>query len=199
LFNSVTRTWSTFVNAAAVVTSDPGCAGDSDGDVICAVNAIISNVNVVAVNRYSSGRWQGFLNLQGGLSSGPSCKTLGIKGQVMCFVRSTNSAQYERLFLSGQWTTSNWTGWRGISGGSATEKVSCALLSPATGALACATSSTADGYLYTASFDGTNWTAFVKTGNKPIWSSPSCAALAAGRATCTVVLTNNLAASVTGP
>jgi hypothetical protein len=199
LLNTTTSTWGLFKTVAATLTSAPGCAGDNDGDVICAMNGLPTAGNdTIIVNRFDGAKWAGFLTLQGAISgSSPSCTPLGVKGQVVCFDRASNLAIYANMFKSGTWLTTNWTGWRGITGGNIGPRVSCAM--PSAGSLACGVTYVPDSFLYAGTFDGTNWTSFTKVGTKPISGGPACAGLSAGKVMCTVVGLNNLASSVTGP
>jgi hypothetical protein len=199
LFTTTTSTWGSFKSVAATLTSGPGCAGDNDGDVICAMNGLPTAGNdTIIVNRFDGAKWEGFLTLQGSISgSSPSCTPLGVKGQVVCFDRANNLAIYYNLFKSGTWGNSNWTGWHGITGGNIGPRVSCAM--PSAGSLACGILYVPDSFMYAATFDGTNWTSFTKVGTKPISGGPACAGFASGQVLCTVVGLNNQAGSVTGP
>jgi hypothetical protein len=199
-FNTTTSAWGKFVTATGSITSAPGCAGDNDGDVICAVAGIVNNSDSFLVNRYDGSKWEGFLNLDNGSPSTPTpaCASLGLRGQVACFERSSDTF-YANRFQSGLWSTDNWSGWRGITGGHDGPRISCALLSAASGSLACGVRSLRDAFMYAGTFDGTNWSGFTKVGNKPIWTGPGCAVLSAGKAICVVVGINNQAGSVTGP
>jgi hypothetical protein len=199
LLNTTTSTWGSFKTVAATLTSGPGCAGDNDGDVICAMNGLPTAGNdTIIVNRFDGSKWEGFLTLQGGISgSSPSCTSLGIKGQVVCFDRANNLAIYANMFKSGLWSTSDWTGWRAITGGNIGPRVSCAM--PSAGTLACGVLYVVDSFMYAATFDGTAWTAFTKVGTKPISAGPACATLSSGKVTCSVVGLNNQTSSTTGP
>jgi hypothetical protein len=199
LFTTTTSTWGTFKTVAAMLTSGPGCAGDNDGDVICAMNGLPTAGNdTIIVNRFDGAKWEGFLTLQGGISgSSPSCTPLGVKGQVVCFDRSSNLAIYANKFNSGIWENQNWTGWRGITTGNIGPRVSCAI--PSAGSLACGILYVVDSFMYAATYDGTNWSAFTKVGLKPIIAGPACAALSSGKVLCAAVGLNNLAVSTTGP
>jgi hypothetical protein len=200
LLNTTTSTWGSFKTVAATLTSGPGCAGDNDGDVICAMNGLPTAGNdTIMVNRFDGSKWEGFLTLQGGISgTSPNCTSLGVKGQVMCFDRANNMSMYANMFKSGLWATTNWTGWRGISNGPLGPRISCAIT--AAGKLACGLLYVVDSFMYTGTFDGTNWSAFsTKVGTKPISSGPACAVLSAGKVLCAVVGLNNQASSTTGP
>lgn len=199
LLNTATSTWGSFKIVAATLTSAPGCANDNNGDVICAMNALVTATNdTIVVNRFDGSKWEGFLTLQGGISgSSPSCTSIGVKGQVVCFDRANNLAIYANLFKSGLWSTTNWTGWRGITGGNIGPRVGCAM--PSAGKLACGVLYVPDSFMYTATFDGTNWTAFAKVGVKPMAAGPACATLANGKVICAAVGLNSQAVSLTGP
>jgi hypothetical protein len=198
-FNSATSTWGKFQTAAATTTDAPGCAGDNDGDVICAVDAIVNNANTTVVNRFDGSKWEGFLTLNTISSASPLCTSLGLKGQVECFDRGSDDTIFANRFASGLWSTSNWSGWRRISGSPASAKISCALLSVSSGSLACAIRSWGDSSMYAATYDGTSWAGFKKVGTKPIIAGPGCAVLSGGKAICVVVGISNQAGSVTGP
>jgi len=199
ILNTTTSTWGSFKTEAASLTSGPGCAGDNDGDVICAMNGFPSaGNNTILVNRFDGSKWEGFLTLQGGISgTSPSCTTLGVKGQVVCFDRANNMGIYANQFNSGIWQNSNWTGWRGISGGPLGPRASCAMTSP--GLLACGILYLVDSFMYTATYNGSSWSAFAKVGTKPIGAGPACAQLSSGKAICAAVGLNNQAVSITGP
>ena len=199
LLNTATSTWGSFKVVAAMLTSSPGCAGDNDGDVICAMNALVTSTNdTIVVNRFDGSKWEGFLTLQGGISgSSPSCTPLGVKGQVVCFDRANNLLIYANMFKSGIWATTNWTGWRGITSGNIGPRVSCAM--PVAGSLACGVQYVPDSFMYAATFDGANWSSFTKLGTKPISAGPACATLSGGKVICTVVGLNNQSSSTTGP
>jgi hypothetical protein len=199
LLNTATSTWGTFKTVAATLTSGPGCAGDNDGDVICAMNGLATAGNdTIIVNRFDGSKWAGFLTLQGSISgTAPSCTPLGVKGQVVCFDRANNLAIYANMFKSGIWQNSNWTGWRGITSGNIGPRVSCAQTSP--GALACGVLYVVDSFMYAGTFDGTSWTSFTKVGIKPISAGPACAALGGGKVICGAIGLNNQAVSTTGP
>jgi hypothetical protein len=199
ILNTSTSAWGSFKTVAAMLTSAPGCANDNNGDVICAMNALVTATNdTIVVNRFDGAKWEGFLTLQGGISgSSPSCTSLGVKGQVVCFDRANNLAIYANLFKSGLWQNSNWSGWRGITGGNFGPRVSCAM--PSAGSIACGVLYVPDSFMYTATFDGTTWTAFGKIGTKPMAAGPACATLANGKVICAAVGLNSQAGSVTGP
>jgi hypothetical protein len=191
-------TWGKFLNTSATLTSAPACAGDTDGDVICLANGIVNNVNTVVANRYNGSKWDGFLSLGGAVSGVPPvCSTLGVKGQVMCFDRANNTAYYRNMFKSGIWQNSNWTGWGGITAGEVGPRISCAQTSA--GNLACGIVFLGDSFLYTGTFNGTTWSAFAKTGLKPVFGGPACASLSSTKAICAVVGINTQTLSVTGP
>jgi hypothetical protein len=116
---------------------------------------------------------------------------------VVCFDRAYNTAIYANMFKSGIWQNSNWTGWRGITGGSIGPRVSCAM--PSAGSLACGILYLVDSFMYAATFDGTNWSSFAKMGTKPIIAGPACGVLSSGKVLCAVVGLNNQALSTTGP
>lgn len=198
--DTTAKTWGKVSNVAATLTSAPSCASDNDRDVICAMNALVTATNdTIVVNRFDGAKWEGFLTLQGSISgTSPYCTPLGTKGQVVCFDRANNLGIYANMFKSGSWATTNWTGWRGITGGNIGPRVSCAMTTA--GALACGVRYVPDSMMYAATFDGTTWSAFAKVGTKPIWDGPSCATLSSGKAICAVVgMANNQAGSVTGP
>jgi hypothetical protein len=199
LLNTTTSTWGTFKTVAAMLTSGPGCANDNDGDVICAMNALVTPTNdTIIVNRFDGAKWEGFLTLQGSISgSSPSCTPLGVKGQVVCFDRASNLALYANKFNSGIWQNSNWTGWGYIGAGNIGPRVSCAMSSP--GALACGVLYVVDSFMYAATYNGSSWSAFAKVGTKPISGGPACAQLSSGKVTCAVVGLNNQGLSTTGP
>jgi hypothetical protein len=199
VLNTSTSTWGSFKTVAATLTSGPACAGDNDGDVICAMNGLASAGNdTVIVNRFDGSKWAGFLTLQASISgSSPSCTSLGVKGQVVCFDRASNLAIYANQFNSGIWETQNWTGWRGITSGNIGPRVSCGMTSA--GSLACGVLYVVDSFMYTATYNGSTWTAFAKVGTKPIMAGPACATLSSGKVMCTVVGLNNQGLSVTGP
>jgi hypothetical protein len=197
--DTTAKTWSKVSNVAATLTSAPSCAPDKDRDVICAMNAQVTATNdTIVVNRFDGAKWEGFLTLQGSISgSSPYCTPLGTKGQVVCFDRASNLAMYANMFKSGTWATSNWTGWRNITGGNMGPRVSCGITT--VGTIACGFRYVPDSSMYGATFDGTTWSTFVKVGPKPIWDGPSCATLSSAKVICAVVGINNQAASVTGP
>jgi hypothetical protein len=56
-----------------------------------------------------------------------------------------------------------------------------------------------DHLMYENTYNGTQWTGYVKVGGPPITAGPSCASYASGKAMCVVVGLNNQALSVTGP
>jgi hypothetical protein len=199
LLNTATSTWGTFKVVTAVLTSGPGCAGDSDGDVICAMNGLPTAGNdTILVNRFDGSKWEGFLTLQGAISgTSPSCTSLGVKGQVVCFDRANNLAIYANQFNSGIWENQNWTGWRGITSGNIGPRMSCAITSA--GSLACGVLYVPDSFMYTATYNGTTWSAFAKVGTKPMIAGPACATLSSGKVICAAVGLNNQASSITGP
>jgi hypothetical protein len=163
------------------------------------MNALVTPANdTIVVNRFDGAKWEGFLTLQGGISgSSPSCTPLGVKGQVVCFDRASNLIIYANMFKSGIWATTNWTGWRAITGGNIGPRVSCGMTTA--GHLACGVLYVPDSFMYAATFDGTSWTSFGKVGTKPASAGPACAALSSGKAICAVVGLNNQASSSTGP
>jgi hypothetical protein len=199
LLNTATSTWGSFKVVAGMLTSAPGCAGDSDGDVICAMNALVTATNdTIVVNRFDGAKWEGFLTLQGGISgTSPSCTPLGVKGQVVCFDRANNLAMYANMFKSGLWATTNWTGWRPITGANIGPRLSCAMSTA--GHLACGVQYMPDSFMYAATFDGSTWTSFGKVGTKPISAGPACGTLSSGKVLCAVVGFNNQSSSTTGP
>ncbi len=199
LLTTTSSTWGSFKTVTATLTSGPGCAGDNDGDVICAMNGLPTAGNdTIIVNRFDGSKWEGFLTLQGSISgSSPSCTPLGVKGQVVCFDRASNLAIYANKFNSGIWETQNWTGWRGITGGNIGPRVSCA--EPSAGSLACGVIYVPDSFLYTATYDGTTWTSFAKVGAKPISGGPACSEFSGGKVLCSLVGINNQSVSTTGP
>jgi hypothetical protein len=199
VLDTTASAWGAFKTVAAALTSGPGCANDNDGDVICAMNALASaGNNTIVVNRFDGAKWAGFLTLQGSISgSSPTCTSLGVKGQVVCFDRASNTAIYANMFKSGTWQNSNWTGWRGITAGSVGPRVSCAM--PSAGSLACGILYLVDSFMYAGTFDGTNWSTFTKLGTKPIIAGPACAVLSSGKVICAVAGLNNQTLSVTGP
>jgi hypothetical protein len=199
ILNTTTSTWGSFKTVAATLTSGPGCASDNDGDVICAMNGLPTAGNdTILVNRFDGSKWAGFLTLQGSISgTSPSCASLGVKGQVVCFDRANNLAIYANKFNSGIWENQNWTGWRAITGGNIGSRVSCAM--PTSGTLACGILYVPDSFMYAATYDGTNWSAFAKVGAKPISAGPACASLSTGKVTCAAIEFNNQAVSTTGP
>jgi hypothetical protein len=199
LLNTATSTWGTFKTVTAMLTSGPGCAGDNDGDVICAMNGLPTAGNdTIIANRFDGSKWEGFLTLQGGISgSSPSCTPLGVKGQVVCFDRANNLGIYANQFNSGIWENQNWTGWRLITGGNIGPRVSCAMTSP--GSLACGILYVVDSFMYAATYNGTTWSSFTKVGAKPISAGPACAAFSSGKVTCAAVGLNNQGVSATGP
>jgi len=192
--------WSKIIVSKATLTTGPSCAGDNDGDVICAMAALASpGNNTIIANRFSGSKFDGFLTLQANLSGdAPICNSLGVKGQVMCFVRASNTAIYRNMFKSGIWQNSNWTGWGNIAGGESSPRISCGM--PSAGTLACLVHYVGDGMLYGGTFDGTNWSAFsTKVGSKPTNAGPACAEYNSGSVICAGVGTNSQAFSVTGP
>ena len=199
IFTTATMTWGKVSNVAATLTSAPSCASDNDRDVICAMNALVTPTNdTIVVNRFDGAKWEGFLTLQGGISgTSPYCTSLQVKGEVVCFDRANNLAFYWNMFKGGQWANSNWTGWRGLTGGNFGPRASCGITTA--GTIACAFRYVPDSMMYAATFDGTTWSTFTKVGPKPIWDGPSCSALSAGKTICAVVGINNQVGSVTGP
>ena len=193
--------WGKFINAKASLTSAPSCASDNDNDVICTMIAIVTATNnTVITNRFNGSKWDGFLTLQANISGDPPiCTALGgVKGQVMCFVRASNTAIYRNMFKSGIWQNSNWTNWGAITGGLVGPRISCG--QPTAGTLACGVRYLGDSFMYTGTFDGTNWSSFnTKVGTKQILGSPSCTEFSGGVFLCATVGLNTQVSSTTGP
>jgi len=199
VFNGTT--WGHFSTIATSATTPAGCTSDDNGDVICIADAIVNNLNSTVVNRFDGAKWNGLLALSNLPSSAnPVCLALGggtSAGQVDCFVDGFNStAAFVTHFNGGVWQLSDWSGFAQVSG-NVTPRTSCGLLS--TGSIACAWINIQDSLLYENTFNGTQWTGYVKVGGPPIIGGPACTAFATGKAMCIVVGLNNQASSVTGP
>jgi len=189
--------WAKVVTAKGVtITTAPGCASDSNGDVICEMLGMVNNLQVIEVNRFIGTKWEGFLTLPGNGADGATCTSLGTKGQVACFIRAINTVIYGDQFKSGTWTTTNWTGFVALTSNSE-QKSSCGQVS--SGSIACAFINQSDSLMYARTFDGTNWGSYLKVGTVPSIGGPSCSGLSSGNVLCVVIGTNTQAQSVTGP
>jgi hypothetical protein len=195
-------TWGKFSTAMTSVTSAPGCSNDDKGDVICIANAIVNGGNSTVVNRFDGARWNGLLNLaQSAPSNGnPVCAALGggsFKGHELCIGIAWNSnAAFASFFNGGIWQGSDWSGF-GQMTGNIEPVISCGLLSP--GSITCAAINLQDAFLYEDTFNGSNWTGYVKVGGPPLVTGPSCTPFTSGKVMCVVVGLNNEALSVSGP
>lgn len=189
--------WGAFINAKATLIGAPGCASDSDRDVICLMMGIDANgLQNMLVNRFIGSKWEAFLTLNGNGADGATCVDIGVPGQVDCFIRAVNTVVYVNHFKSGTWSTSNWTGWVALTSNVAS-KTGCGLVSA--GSIACAWIDLNDSLMYARTFDGTNWSSYVKVGTKPSSGGPSCSGLKNGKVLCVVVGVNTRAQSVVGP
>jgi len=188
--------WGKFSTAATGVTSSPGCTTDGEGDVVCAVNAIVNNIQTIVVNRFDGAKWNGLINVGGTGVNSPACSYLGVKGQVDCFVRSLDTGVYVNHFNGGIWELGDWSGWGQITA-NVGPTTACALLS--SGSIVCTWINIQDSLLYEQTYNGSQWTGYVKVGGPPLGDGPSCASYASGKAMCVVVGLNNQALSVTGP
>jgi hypothetical protein len=195
-------TWGKFSTAMTSATSAPGCGSDDNGDVICMANVIINNTNVIVVNRFDGSKWNGVIQLANGPGLTNSvCLALGnnstFKGQEDCIAVASNSdVALVNHFNGSIWQGSDWSGFGQISGYVA-PTTSCAPVS--TGSIVCTWINLPDSLLYENTFNGTNWTGYVKVGGTPLINGPSCTAFSAGKTMCVVVGLNNQALSVTGP
>lgn len=189
--------WGKFITASGTLIGGPGCASDDDRDVICVMMGIDSSgLENMLVNRYIGSQWEAFLTLNGNGLDGATCVSMGVKGQVDCFIRAINSAVYVNHFKSGTWSTTNWTGWQALTNNVAA-RTGCAQVD--TGQLACAWIDVDKGLMYARTFDGTNWAAYTLVGTKPSIGGPACAQVSKGKAVCVVVGANTQAQSVVGP
>lgn len=190
-------TWGTFITSKATLIGGPGCASDDDRDVICLMMAIDpSGLENMQVNRFIGGKWEAFLVLNGNGADGAACFSMGVKGQVDCFIRAINTAVYVNHFKSGTWTTSNWTGWGALTNNVA-PRTGCGEIGA--GQLACAWIDIDKSLMYARTFDGTNWGAYTLVGVKPSIGGPACSDFGNGKVICVVVGANTQAQSVTGP
>jgi hypothetical protein len=200
VFNGTT--WSKFSTQTATLISRPGCTGDGDGNVICEANAIVNGATNTIANLFDGLKWQGFLTLNGYFIDKPFCLALGAKGsvegKVWCFALGGNDVMWVDGFNGNGWSGGDWGGWQqGITGLVYPAGAGCALITA--GSIACGFANVQDSLLYANTWNGNNWTGYVKVGGSPIIAGPSCATLASGKAMCVVVGVNNQALSVTGP
>ena len=156
--------------------SDPSCAGDESGSVVCVTRGID---NALWAATYSGGYWSQFTKIGGPLLSDPSCAYDGVgkaygPGSIFCAYVGVDSALYVYRFQGG-----TWTGPQNL-GGLATSRPSCA--GNGAGQVVCAVRGT-DSALYADRFDGTTWQGFQRLGGL-ITSDPSCTRNRSGRIFC---------------
>jgi hypothetical protein len=119
------------------------------------------------------------------------------KGHQLCFGIAWNSnATFGSFFNGGIWQNSDWSGFGQVTG-NISPVISCGLLSA--GSVTCAAVNLQDALLYENTFNGTNWTGYVKVGGSALVTGPSCVPFTSGKVMCVVVGLNNQALSVTGP
>jgi hypothetical protein len=145
-------------------------------------------------NRFSSGKWAGFLNLGGEAADKPDCISLNSGGQVTCFAEAYNSGIYVDLFNGHAWTVSDWSGYSSL-GGQTVNNASCT--SQIADELVCGAIGAQDNAFY-ANVDSGIWSGWIKIGGTGI-GTPSCAPLGTGQVVCVVMGINNKLTSVVGP
>ena len=195
--------WGKFSTQTAQLVSAPSCTSDDDGNVICAALAMVSGNNSYIANLFDGSKWQGFLTLNGWFLGNPFCLPFNQKGSVEgvvgCLSYGFNTVAWGSSFNGNGWNIGDWNCNSCIQlTGNILPTFSCALLSP--GSVTCAfINGNRDHLMYENTFNGSQWTGYVKVGGPPITAGPSCASYSSGKAMCVVVGLNNQASSVIGP
>jgi hypothetical protein len=126
-------TWSKFANLATSTVSAPSCTSDHNGGVICVV---FTSAEATLVNRFSfsSGSWEGFLNLGGIAGGNPDCTFWKPVGEVACFAKAIGGSIYVTAFDGKNWVGGDWSTYANLQG-LVNDNASCT--SQAAGALVC--------------------------------------------------------------
>ena len=195
--------WGKFSTEKAQLVSAPSCTSDDDGNVICAALAMVNGNNSYVANLFDGSRWQGFLTLNGWFLGNPVCLPFNQKGSVEgvvgCLSYGFNTVAWGSSFNGNGWNLGDWNCNACIQlTGNILPTFSCALLTP--GSVTCAfINGNRDHLMYENTYNGTQWTGYIKVGGPPITAGPSCSAYASGKAMCVVVGLNNQALSTIGP
>jgi hypothetical protein len=147
-------TWSKFANLATSTVSAPSCTSDHNGGVICAV---FTSAEATVVNRFSfsSGSWEGFLNLGGIAGGNADCTFWKPVGEVACFAKAIGGSIYVTAFDGKNWVGGDWSTYANLQG-LVNDNASCT--SQVAGELVCGVigQSNPGNAFYANVFDGTN-------------------------------------------
>lgn len=190
LYNGTT--WSAFENLTIGAVSGPSCTTDNNGGIICEA---YSTGYQSAVNRFTGGAWEGFLNFGGTFSGEPNCIFWQPTGQVVCTGKGTTNQIYPTAFNGGSWNASNWSETNLGSGGVFNDNANCA--TQAAGQLVCAAIGF-DNALHANVYNGSNWSGWADIGGTGV-GTPSCTSLGTGQVVCVVMGIDNELTSVVGP
>ena len=187
--------WTAFANLSTTAISAPNCASDHDNRVVCSFYTIGSQV---LVNRFSSGAWEGFINIAGTGAGLMDCTYWQPTGQVACFANATLGGIFVNTYSGNSWALSSWSGFDNL-GGETNAVPSC--VSQATGGeLVCAAISVTaeDKNLFFANvYNGNSWSGWSQENAVGI-GSPSCTPFSTGKVMCVLRGLNNTYSSVIG-
>jgi hypothetical protein len=168
---SASATWSGFRSLGTTkVVGTPSCVQLGADEVICVAQ---SQQHTLMANESASGKWSGWTDLSGTVTSNPSCISDGTDS-VFCGVTSATNTLTGTLFNGKKWSALI------DSGGLIDSNPSCALLH-AGKALCGARSQT--GTLTTSVFDGTTWGKFSSQASG-LLNAPACTGDGDGNVIC---------------
>ena len=164
-------TWSGFRSLGTTkVVGTPSCVQLGSDEVICVAQ---SQQHSLMANEFAGGKWSGWTNLSGTVTSNPSCVIDGT-GSVFCGVTSATNTLTGTVFNGKKWSSLI------DSGGLIDSNPSCALLRA--GRVLCGARSQT-GTLTTSVFDGTTWGKFSSEASG-LLNAPACSGDADGNVIC---------------
>jgi hypothetical protein len=168
---SASATWSGFKSLGKTpVVGEPSCVQLAASEVMCVAQ---SQKHTLMANQSVKGKWSGWTNLSGTVTSDPSCISDGT-GDVFCGVTSATNTLTGTLFNGKTWSSLT------DSGGLIDSAPSCALLRA--GKVLCGARSQT-GALTTSVFNGTTWGKF-STQTASLLNAPACTGDGAGNVIC---------------
>ncbi len=168
-------------NSSQRIQSDPSCAPDGFGSVICAAVGLNGNVIAFKLTYSQASDWSA-LNIGGTATSPPSCVNFSSAGEVVCTVRGLDLGLYSNRFAGGAWKATNWQGWSNL-GGKLKSAPGCANLDEEK--IVCAVIGAQDDALYVNVFNG-SWRG-TRVGEAKGLGQPECSRLTTDKALCTML------------